>query len=452
MSILGSMRGKGSSEKALVISPVTVTGESTVPIGLSVSLTLSSTPGLSGASISTFKYVWNNGSQQTVSASNNAATISVSVPNDAVAGSTITLKATAIDNYGNSSKESSRSFEVIEGYVNKPNVAVPTSGSSVVIATGLTVQSSAFSVTGASDTHVSSSWRIKKNGSVIAQSLNNTTDKTSHTFSKSDLSSLSSGDSITIEVMHTGSTFGDSDWSDPITVTANIAIVTDSGRYIYRHANNKGSVLIFDMFGTTVNLFVADAQYRTKLPFASAAFDSSLTNFNQSESSNSWYLTASGVLRNQTDNPPVITDSSLQAMWNTGNPSLKNDLTARANCDVWMTHSQANTTSYAVGYARSLTSFSGIDKCDIPNEYELMVIFIEMNYIDSLDPTVNSYQAYALGNTKGASSNRWSFNSANYAWSSTESDSSYVRYVNSYGDCLSNTKTSTYGVVPVHEL
>ena len=233
---------------------------------------------------------------------------------------------------------------------------------------------------------------------------------------------------------------------------------TQSSRKIGRHINDKGCVIKFDMFGTPMNMFVADAQYRSKLQFAKTGSNNSLNGIIRANATNAWMITGqtTSLSTSPTSDPPVFTDAQLQDMWRTdvhGNPSLSIDLTARQNCDVWMTDTTSNTSGCAVPYSRSLTSFSGvIDGCDIPNLYELMVIFLEMNYIDAIDPTVNSYQTYALGNILGKNNNRWDFNAAYMAWSSTKASSSDCRRIDYQGSCSNTSKQNILGVIPIREL
>ena len=225
---------------------------------------------------------------------------------------------------------------------------------------------------------------------------------------------------------------------------------------IYRHENNKGSVIEFKGFNNeTIKLFVADAQYRTKLQWGTYGTDvPSLTNFSSNNGTN-WFIknSMSSIEQSQTAAPPFgYTLANLKTTWS----NLSTDKTARQNCDIWMTYNNSTDSQSikgvpAVAYARGLTDiFSG--GCDIPNEFELMVVFLCMNAIDALDPTVDSYPAYALGNIKGVGNERWLFNSADYCWSSTEDYSFTVRSVRFNGACYTLTKESTGGVLPVREL
>ena len=102
----------------------------------------------------------------------------------------------------------------------------------------------------------------------------------------------------------------------------------------------------------------------------------------------------------------------------------------------------------AVEYARGL-SITGISGgLDIPNLYELCVLYIEGDYIDTLDPTIGDNPTKALG--KFTNSYRW-FNNG-YCWSSTESSPPYQRGVVYYGGVSGYDKYGSGSVIPTREL
>jgi len=443
------------SHSTPLVSTPDIVGDSTVYTGGSHTYTLTADAAFNNASIASFDVTF-NGTTQTVTAISDSATATIAIPANIAIG-TYPLTAKATDTLGNESAVATKSLTVEESYVDAPVIVVPTANADVIINGGVTVATDAFSTTGASDSHASTDWKITSDAAgetVVAQTMASS-DLTSHTFSASDVSSMTVGNAYYAWARFHGTNLGASEWSSGQAFVAKTATVTDSGRLIYRHPNDKGSVLEFDMFGTPVKLFVADAQYRAALFFTSSytATPAGLSNFNFNNGTD-WFIQPNYANQSSSVSPGTITDAQLQSTWS----SLSTDKTASGNCDVWMTVSSASSSSYAVGYARSLNAFSGIlDGCDIPNEYELMVLFIEMNYIDSLDPTVSSYQQYALGNNKGINGERWKWDSTGFpaAWSSTALTDGNSRYVRNSGDCsgVSNSASGyVAGVIPVREL
>ena len=92
--------------------------------------------------------------------------------------------------------------------INQPTITTASGD----IYSGQVFSSSAFSVFGGSDVHISSSWEIRNNSDTLITNLyNSTSSKTSWT---PDLSSLSANTTIKARVLHKGSTFGESTWSN----------------------------------------------------------------------------------------------------------------------------------------------------------------------------------------------------------------------------------------------
>jgi hypothetical protein len=150
-----------------------------------------------------------------------------------------------------------------------------------------------------------------------------------------------------------------------------------------------------------------------------------------------------------------MTDAQMRALWanNLSAPRGIDDKTAKQNCDEWMTRksykdSDSITGVPAVQHCRSVT-INGV-ACDLPNVQELMLMFLEADAIDSLDPTVAQYPTYALGSANTAGF--WNFGGAKHASSSTESDGYSVRSVEGNGKCQTAYKYSEIGVAPVLEI
>ena len=162
--------------------------------------------------------------------------------------------------------------------------------------------------------------------------------------------------------------------------------ITASGRYIYRHNSNQGSVLVFNMFGYTTYMMVLDAKYRCQVagPWLSTAAPSFRPTTNVNGDSQMWSedMYSSGTTRTSMNYP--ITDAQLQALWT-------NQYTS-SNISSYLGLSFVNVT----GAAWQLN----VGDWDIyypPNMYESMVIRIECDYFDALDPTASTYTQGRLG-------------------------------------------------------
>ena len=124
--------------------------------------------------------------------------------------------------------------------------------------------------------------------------------------------------------------------------------------------------------------------------------------------------------------------------------ALKNDGTAKSNTDFLM---QFDTTS-AAHHCRD-QNISGVGQLDLPNLYELIILYLESDNIDALDPTVESNRDMALGimNPKG----RFSLGIGS-VWSSTEFSTKSAWYGHYYGYADTYSQVGDGGATPVKEL
>ena len=187
-----------------------------------------------------------------------------------------------------------------------------------------------------------------------------------------------------------------------------------------------------------MKLFVADAKYRS----LNLAYDTTP----RSHGNPQLEVTAA-YFNGAADNPKkaltyVGNDAWIQSTYG----ELRNDGTAKSNTDFLMRFS----TTRAAHYCRN-QNIAGVGQLDLPNLYELIILYLESDNIDALDPTVESNRNKALGmmNTYG----RFDFNDNNAVWSSTEVSASnawFVRYQGNAGNYGQNN--FRYGVAPVKEL
>ena len=210
----------GGGSNVNVVEVPTISGPSTGPIGYNVTFSLSAEALLSGATIASFTYGWQGSATSTATATSNAASVTLTVPASTTAGSNLTLVVTATDSLGNVSQEASKVVQAVNAYVNKPSVTAPANGASIAVIGGLTVTLSSFGSTGVTDTYSSSSFYIYSNSActnVVASKVNY--NGTSYTFTSSELSSLSMGNTYYVKGSHKGATLGESSLSDAVSFT-----------------------------------------------------------------------------------------------------------------------------------------------------------------------------------------------------------------------------------------
>ena len=156
-----------------------------------------------------------------------------------------------------------------------------------------------------------------------------------------------------------------------------------SGRKLYRHSSNQGSVIEFDYWGAKKKLFVADAKYRG----SNLAYDTTdRSHGNPQVSVTTSYF--NGSADNSTGTLSYTKDDAwIQSTY----PSLKNDGTAKSNTDKLMAYSSTQ----AAHHCRS-QNISDVGQLDLPNLYELIILYLESDNIDALDPTVEERQHRCL--------------------------------------------------------
>ena len=215
--------------------------------------------------------------------------------------------------------------------------------------------------------------------------------------------------------------------------------ITPSGRRIFRHSSNEGSVLEFDYWGRVMKLFVADAKYR---PADVLAYDTTDQDHGlpKMDDKGDWYPHGSS----DTDTSPLtwtMTDKEWQDKW----PKLREDGTAKSNTDKLMQFS----TTQAAHHCRN-QNVPGIGALDLPNIYELFIMYMEADKIDEMDPTFEQYKDRGLG--CNAAYGRFDYMNNSFMWSSSEYSSYDARCVNCDGNVGYNHQNDQVGFAPVKEL
>ena len=194
------------------------------------------------------------------------------------------------------------------------------------------------------------------------------------------------------------------------------------------------------MYGTPVKLFVADAKYRVLKKWSSGTDIPELNNMD----------TAYGHVNPQNaidDKSQQLTyylyDSQLQERF----PSLSTDKSSKENTDILVRYPDCE----AANWCRA-QNIDGIGVLDLPNAYELIVVYLESDRLDELDPTVDTHPEYKLGCTNP--NGRFCLSNTNRCWTSTEATPDKAINVDCEGDLNINNgmKTTYRGVVPVKEL
>lgn len=193
----------------------------------------------------------------------------------------------------------------------------------------------------------------------------------------------------------------------------NIACKTAGSRVMGRHVNWEGSVINFDQYGTRTNLYIPDAKFRdlgdysisnkiisTNTQMHSPIFDISTENH---MSAKYVYLIADGRKDDNEyfTNTEYLTDTQLQSKIDSllnNAQSFANDFTAKEGTDAILA---LDSNSKAANYVRSVIP-SKLTPCNIPNFYELCVLYLESDNIDLLDYDIRYTPNFPAGRRLGA--------------------------------------------------
>ena len=230
-------------------------------------------------------------------------------------------------------------------------------------------------------------------------------------------------------------------------LTESNPVILESGRKLWRHPNNEGCVLEFNEFGKTTKLFVPDAVYRSTEIY-SLIPSSNQNDFRYLDSIGAPHIQYNKISLYLT-NLESNTDSALQTFLTQSIPNISTEWTAKQYTNAYL---QYVPDSPACLFARSIVP-TGLSGCDVPNLYELCVLWLEGANIDKYDPTV----------TENSSKKMEKFDFSTYVWASTEtadgsagSSSTWFHapnFTGSNGDVTTDyARNASRGVVPVLEL
>lgn len=226
--------------------------------------------------------------------------------------------------------------------------------------------------------------------------------------------------------------------------SGNKIIISPSGRKFMRHSSNLGTIMNFTVDGVDYqDVFIFDAVYRgSGVIITNTTKDSSLTNFQTTNTSGNWDIDGDGDFDAAT-NHPVLSDEELSALW----VNSIDDRTSNYNTETWMTY--PDSTAPKLCDERKIGDKNPL-RGRMPNIQILMRIFCDANVIDSLDPTVAENPHLALGdaNTNGF----WKVDGMSAVFSSTEYNNANCRGIKATGECSYLSKSSTFAVIPIIEL
>ena len=211
-----------------------------------------------------------------------------------------------------------------------------------------------------------------------------------------------------------------------------------SSRKIYRHSSNEGSVIEFDYWGTTKKLFVADAKYRPATALANDTTDQD-HGLPKMDDKGDWRPQGSSD-----DRSKLLTWTMTDKEWQDKWPQLRQDGTAKSNTDRLMQFS----TTQAAHHCRN-QNISGIGALDLPNIYELFIMYMEADRLDAMDPTFEQYKDRGLG---CKSTNGRFYMHDSQVWSSSEYSNDDGYRVCSDGQVYWHSHSHQRGVAPVKEL
>lgn len=216
-------------------------------------------------------------------------------------------------------------------------------------------------------------------------------------------------------------------------------------RDIRRHSSNQGSVITFDMFGVRTELFIADAKYRASLRWSSGKFSSKYLKYLSTNCFDIKYINPSRALYDSFKPLKIsLLDKDLSLRFFL----LSHRESAKDNTDVLVD----NQLSEAAAWCRDIT-VEPIGQLDLPSLYELIVIYLESDRIDALDPTLAvgaECRELALG--KLNPNGRFNLNQTLGVWSSTLFNVDGIRMVDTSGYTGADAMSGIRGIVPVKEL
>lgn len=372
---------------------------------------------------------------------------------------TLDISVLATDEYGFTRLETKTIQVFDEPHILAPEIIAPENNTSIYEEI-VSVVASDFTMLGEQidESHITTEYRVTSDpeGNNILLLIDNVTEAHDLTRYNIPTDCMPIGETVYLFVRYEGKVLGWSDWSPPRAVIHKSKLVLPSGRKIYRHISDKGSVLEFTD-GTVRRVLVLDACYRFMAKWGTYSTQAQKLNYNIANTKNTQYIDGTDTDMD-TDRMYPQTDADLNTLWRY---SIDKN-TARQNDTVWMTYQ--NNPDYKDPFGtRGVPAVAGCRQievpnygfADVPNIQTLIRIFIEADHIDDLDPTIGDYPTFALG--RANSNGYWIFDTGingtdREAWSSTEASKTAMRLVSNKGFAGNNMKHSVRAVIPIIEV
>ena len=234
----------------------------------------------------------------------------------------------------------------------------------------------------------------------------------------------------------------------------NIPVKTAGSRVIGRHVNWEGSVINFDQYGTKTNLYIPDAKFRNISPkqisSSSNGMDIQLHSPILKYDASIYFFDSNKSETQPFTNTEFLTDTDLQTkldsmLVDAYAGTFNADFTAQEGTDAILLNLDAE--SPAALAARDVIP-TGLIGCNLPNIYELSIIWLESDNIDLIDITATEHSSLRLGSPR-----RFYIE---YFWSCTEVQDGNdfgALYVTSYGSIdYYQFRNGSRFVLPVLEL
>lgn len=279
-------------------------------------------------------------------------------------------------------------------------------------AMGLTAAVSGFAAQG-EDEAQSADWKICSDpaGENVIRQIDNSPDIESHTFTGLNLEDWQT---CYLFCRHRGASGNVSAWSLPRAFVAVRGMTTRSGRVLWLDQGGEVINMAFDYWGQKKIMRLPCARHRALMKFGLYNLDNALLdNFAAHTSA------FAGATYTREIDP--VTDAQLQAAL----AAFKNDKSGHENTEVWVRADGGG--SLAALFCRNVNIAPyGPDYFDLPNIYELAVMFVEADEIDSLDESLAQYRQFALGRANSNGGRFYFAQGSPYgpALSSTEANSS----------------------------
>lgn len=236
-------------------------------------------------------------------------------------------------------------------------------------------------------------------------------------------------------------------------------ILAPSGRRLYRHFSNKGTVMEYNDNGVTRRAIILDARYRTcGALLTTDTFDRldalDMTVVNDKNTKDNMYL--NGVTASNVQECRNISDAELDRIWENAtdlNTSAENTKLLYSLDTTFVKTLKAIT----VDFWEADKNVSNLLSVQIPNINLLSRIFCDAEILDLMDPTVgvdSTVLGNVCGNALGSRNNNgaWMINNRGYVTSSTYAGTGELRAITPTGDTTSLKSYYNSGVIPVLEI